>query len=79
MMHDARYAQKRHTSYPTSAYECDHVILTQKRTQSCNSYSNSKQKQANEGLQICLLISSKIFRDSCLFNFILHAILHLSF
>ena len=78
MMRDARYAQKRHTSY-LQAYGCDHLILTQKRTQSFNSCSNSKQKQANEGLQICLIISSKIFRDSCLFNFILHAILHLSF
>ena len=64
---------------PTSAYGRDHLILTQKRMQLSYSYSNSKQKQGNEGLQICSLISSKIFRDGCLFNFILHAILHLSF
>ena len=52
--HDARRSLRTKTSHviPTSAYGCDHLILTQKQTQSSNSYSNSKQKQANEGLQI---------------------------
>ena len=79
MMRDARYAQKRHTSYLQAHTDAIILFLLKNERKSYNSYSNSKQKQANEGLQICLLISSKIFRDSCLFNFILHAILHLSF
>ena len=68
--HDVQRSLRMKTSHviPTSAYGRDHLILTQKRTQSSYSYSNSKQKQGNEGLQICLLISSKIFRDSCLFK-----------
>ena len=69
MMRDARYAQKRHTSYLQAHTDAIILFLLKKRTQSSNSYSNSKQKQANEGLQVCLLISSKIFRDSCLILF----------
>ena len=53
--------------------------LKRMQIQSPYSYSKSKQKQANKGLHICLFISSKILHDSCFFNFILHAILHLSF
>ena len=39
--------------------------------------SKSKQKHANKGL--ILFVSSEILYDCCLLNFIMHAILHLSF
>ena len=79
MMRDARYAQKRHTSYLQA--HTDAIILfllKNKRNRLILTQIVNKNKPM-KGLQICLLISSKIFRDSCLFNFILHAILHLSF